>query len=366
MGARRKVGKRAGKSGTQTRTRVKTKVPKKSQGPIEHIVIIVKENHSFDNYFGTFPGANGIPEPHSPNPPLHDPDHRHGAWLTRETTAVREQFAEADIPAYFAYGRLFTLCDNYFTDVAGPSTPNHLMLIAADSPVIDNPPRYRLPAGAPLFKLPSLPLSLEKAKLTWRNYGGYAFSYIKGLQRRPQLPSDQFKKDALAGDLPNVAWLYAPHDASEHPPDPSDQGANPAVGNVTHGMQWTVDQVNAVVQGGLWAKTAIFITWDDWGGWYDHVQPPEVEKWKDAGKHPAYNGTQFRYGSRVGCLVISPYAKSGYVSKVLHSHVSLLRFCETRFGLPPLNKRDAAADDMSDCFDFERQPANPPPANPAG
>jgi phospholipase C len=118
-------------------------------------------------------------------------------------------------------------------------------------------------------------------------------------------------------------------------------------------MQWTVDQVNAVVQGGLWPKTAIFITWDDWGGWLDHVDPPAVETW-------SADGTQFRYGSRVGCLVLSPYAKQGHISKALHSHVSLLRFCEKQFNLPPLNIRVSNADDMSDCFDFTQVPATPP------
>lgn len=331
-------------------------------GKIEHVVIIVKENHCFDNYFGTFPGANGSTMQHSPNPPLKDPDHRHGAWLTRKTTAVRQQFTAKDIPAYFAYGKQFTLCDNYFTDVAGPSTPNHLMLIAADSPIIDNPPRYRLPVGTAPFKMPSLPLSLEKAKLSWANYGGYAFDLIDGLQNKQKFTSDKFKVDASNGNLPAVSWVYAPHDASEHPPDPMDH-ANPLVGNVTHGMQWTVDQVNAIVKGGLWPKTVIFITWDDWGGWFDHVDPPNVKSWKDTGQHPSYNGTQFRYGSRVGCLVLSPYAKSGYISKMLHSHVSLVKFCETTFNLPSLNKNDASADDMSDCFDFTRA-VPPPPTNP--
>jgi phospholipase C len=335
-----------------------------SRSPIEHIVLIIKENHGFDNYFGTFPGVNGEQMERCPNPPPIDPDHRHGAWLTRAKTAVRQQFVEQDIPAYFAYARQFTLCDNYFTDVAGPSTPNHLMLIGADSPIIDNPPRYRLPVGAPLFKLPSLPMSLENAKRTWGNYGGYAFSFFQDLQRRKPSNSGQFAKDAAAGRLPTVSWVYAPHDASEHPPDPQDRGGNPLIGNVTHGMQWTVAQVNAIVQGGLWPKTAIFITWDDWGGWFDHVEPENVEQWKDDGTHPAFNGTQFRYGSRVGCLVLSPYAKSGCISKVRHSHVSLLKFCETTFGLPPLNQRDAKADDMSDCFDFKRKPAAPPPPNP--
>ncbi|HEY6222549.1 MAG TPA: alkaline phosphatase family protein [Gemmatimonadales bacterium] len=321
--------------------------------PVQHVVLIIKENHTFDNYFGTFAGADGVHLTHSLNPPPKDPDHRHGAWLTRARTSVQQQFTEHDIPWYFAYARQFTLCDQYFTDVAGPSTPNHLMLIAAASPVIDNPPRYRLAPGEPLFDLPTLPDALHKANRTWKNYGGYAFDFFKSLHGRNTFPSSQFAVDARAGKLPSVSWVYAPHDASEHPPDPSDE-SNPLVGNVTHGMEWTVRQVDAIVHGGLWPRTVVFITWDDWGGWFDHVDPPVAEHWKD--------GTQFRYGSRVGCLVLGPYAKRGHISRVLHSHVSLLKFCETTFGLKPLNARDKAADDMSDCFDFTRAPASPPVA----
>jgi phospholipase C len=315
--------------------------------PIEHVVILFKENHTFDNYFGTFPGAEGVRMPHSPNPPTKDPDHSHAAWLKRAAGAVKQQFLEQDIPQYFAYARQFTICDHYFTDVAGPSTPNHLMVIAADSPVIDNPPSQ----NPPVFDLPSLPAALQKAGLSWGNYGGYAFDYIKALAGQNKFPSDQFKTDAAAGKLPTVSWAYAPHDANEHPPDPSDKG-NPLVGNVTHGMQWTVEQVNAVAAGGLWSRVAIFITWDDWGGWFDHVSPPELEKWTD--------GTQFRYGSRVGCLVLSPYAKAGYVSKQTHSHVSLLKFCVTNFGLTSWNARLQASDDMSDCFNFRQAPQPSP------
>jgi phospholipase C len=117
-------------------------------------------------------------------------------------------------------------------------------------------------------------------------------------------------------------------------------------------MNWTVEQVKAIVKGGLWPSTAIFITWDDWGGWYDHVESPLLEKWKD--------GTQFRLGPRVGCLVLGPYAKRGYVSTKQKSHVSLLKFCVKNFGLKPLNARDTTADDMADCFDYGQKPAPPP------
>lgn len=327
--------------------------------PIQHVVLIIKENHCFDNYFGTFPGANGMALPRSPDPPTQDPDHRHEAWVKRKQTAVKLQFTEQDISTYFAYARQFTLCDHYFTDVAGPSTPNHLMLIAADSPIINNPPGgYRNPGGANRYDIPSLPGALQKAGLTWGNYGGYAFGYIKELQGKPTLPSTQFVLDAQAGKLPAVSWVYAPHALSEHPPDPQDKGKTPPVGNVSNGMQWTAGQVDAIVKGGLWPKTAIFITWDDWGGWWDHMDPPSVENWSD--------GTQFRYGTRVGCLVLSPYAKAAYISSALHSHVSLVKFCCTTLGLKPFHARLQAADDMSDCFNFQQAPANPPTAAPGG
>ncbi len=230
------------------------------------------------------------------------------------------------------------------------------MLIAADSPIVDNPSHYRLPMNVK-FKLSSLPVLLKKAGLTWKNYNGYAFDFIEGLSGK-KLPSQQFSHDAQAGNLASVSWVYADHPLSEHPPDPKDVGTD--AGNVTKGMQWTVDQVNAVVKGQLWPQVAIFITWDDWGGWWDHVNPPEVERVKDAVPSYSADSTQYRYGSRVGCLVVSPYAKKGYISKKLTSHVSLIKFCFQTFNLPNLNKRTAAADGMTDCFDFTQAPLPPP------
>jgi len=148
-----------------------------------------------------------------------------------------------------------------------------------------------------------------------------------------------------------VSWLYADEVLSEHPADTATQRAAGA-GDVSKGSQWTVSQVQALVGAGLWPQVAIFVTWDDWGGWWDHVTPPNIEKWTD--------GTQFRFGGRVGCLVLSPYAKKGYVSKAQHSHVSLVKFCENIFGLPSLNKRTTASDGMEDCFDFKQAPLPPP------
>src|SRR5207247_882780 len=96
--------------------------------------------------------------------------------------------------------------------------------------------------------------------------------------------------------LPEVSWVYAPLEFDEHPPYSNPQGVR--MGNVTEGMQWSVDQINAIVRGGLWPDVAVFLTWDDWGGWYDHVEPPTVEVWHGNGAHPGYVGSQFRYGPR--------------------------------------------------------------------
>jgi phospholipase C len=117
------------------------------------------------------------------------------------------------------------------------------------------------------------------------------------------------------------------------------------------GENYAVQVLNAAMNGPQWSTTALFLVWDEWGGFYDHVQPPVVERWKD--------GSPVRYGHRVACIVVSPYARAGYVSHKMHSHVSLLRFAETVFGLDPLTERDARASDMLDCFDFE-QPLLPP------
>ena len=331
-------------------------------GQIEHVVIICKENHTYDNYFGTFGRGNGESGlGQAPNPPPYDPDHRHEAWMARATDSTyRVQYQKADIPGYFDYASRYTLCDNYFSEVAGPSTPNHLMLICADAPIINNPHNHYRPGPGTRFKLSSLPAALEQKNLSWGNYGGYAFGYIDELVGHPNNHGrDMFSQHARAGTLPAVSWVYGDGhpDLSEHPQQV-----------VTDGCNWTVDQVNAIVAGGLWNNVAIFITWDDWGGWYDHVDPPVKESWDSSmaqrpdDAFPQFNGQPFRYGSRVPCLVVSPYAKAQYVSSQENSHVSLVKFCEDTFGLAPLNDRDASSNGMTDCFDFAQTPLDPPPA----
>jgi phospholipase C len=335
------------------------------KGPIQHVVIIVKENHAFDNYFGRFPGADGDPNlTLASDPPSVDHPHDHAAWLKRATGAAKEQYGQSNIPNYWRYAQQYTLCDQYFTAVAGPSTPNHLMLIAADSPVIDNANKTRTFQPQEPFRIASLPENLQKAGLSWATYGDPGFSYFEKIVAlkgsKNILPWTRLDTDAAAGTLPSVSWVYAPgspQELSEHPPF----GAHAGEPTVKLGSAWTAARVSALGKSGLWPKMAIFITWDDWGGWYDHVDPPLRDKWTGGSptKGPNYTGTQFSYGTRVGCLVISPYAKRGISSK-FHSHVSLVKFCEVTFGLKAINARDAASDGMEDCFDFGQAALGPP------
>jgi phospholipase C len=332
-----------------------------SANPIKHVVVVVKENHTFDNYFGSFPGAAGTMLPPAPDP-IPDPPHDHAAWLAAQAHGgVAKGYRKADIAAYWAYAQRYVLCDNYFTDVASQSEPNHLFAIAADSPVIDNSHASRAYQPQPPYQIESLPAVLERNGRTWRNYADPGASYFEHIAalggHRWNVPSSQFDADA-AGSLPDVAWLYAPSAASEHPG--RSPGGGPTVGP---GMAWTVERINAVAAGPDWASCAVFVTWDDWGGWSDHVAPPLNRHWPGGGP-PGYRSSQFRYGNRVPCLVISPYARPAVVHS-LNSHASIVKFCLRLFGLPAWGAPALAGTDPSgdlwDCFDFSAPPRLAPP-----
>jgi phospholipase C len=317
---------------------------------IKNIIIFIQENHSFDSLFAGFPGANSkFSDRECTASLLRDPPHTHADALQPDgatTVEARCSYMEAHAPNYWKAARAFTLCDNYFSDVRGPSHPNYLMMITGQSPIINAPSPSDI---CPHFCLdiPALPHRLNAQGLTWRDYGGI-FTSIKSLAGRSEVMDYQDEKffvDADKGTLPNVAWLNSgfltdSYAKSGHPP-----------ASLCGGENYAVRVLNAVMSSSQWRTTALFLVWDDWGGFYDHVEPPVVERWED--------GTPFRYGHRVPCIVISPYARAGYVSHTRHSHVSLLHFAETIFGLEPLTGRDANASDMLDCFDFDQSPLPP-------
>ena len=338
--------------------------------PIQHVVVIVQENHSFDNYFGTYPGANGLPPgvalPAKPNgtasvkpfplnsdvPPRDichswgcahaefDGGKMDGFVYTAASVMTMGYFDYHQIPYYWDYASQYVLMDNYFSSVAGPSLPNHLYLVAGQSGGIVTNDR---PAT---LSFPSVLDELQTSGVSWRYY---AQVYASGWNPLPIFKSlipnasltkgigdtSTFPSDIVAGTLPSVSWVM-PQDekVSEHPPQ-----------NVTAGQDWVVGLVNQIMRSQYWWSTAVFITWDDYGGWYDHVPPPQVDK--------------YGYGFRVPCLIISPYAKRGFIDPTLADHSSILKFIETLFNLQPLAARDAAASNLMEAFDFSQKARAP-------
>jgi uncharacterized protein (TIGR03437 family) len=163
-----------------------------------------------------------------------------------------------------------------------------------------------------------------------------AFPKVMGdpVQKSRLVDLSQFYTDAQNGTLPQVSWLIPTGAVSEHPP-----------GGVHEGMEYVTGLVNAVMQGPNWKNTAIFIAWDDWGGFYDHVPPPMVD--------------QYGLGIRVPGLAISAYGRQGYIDHKTYSFESWLKIVEERFGVTPMTARDNTANDMIDSFDFTQQPRNP-------
>jgi phospholipase C len=374
-------------------------------GTIEHVVIIVQENRTFDNLFNGFPGSDTVKSgmmssgktialrPDGLESP-DDPNHFHSTWAQQydggkmlfdlgmpDTPTLPFAYVPpAETTPYWSMAHKFTVADRMFQSNTGPSFTAHQYLIAgtgqigpkqfvADNPYYsnfqpiltnapwgcDDPPgsfltMLNLNGGAdlvgpfPCIDNPTLADEADAKSYSWRYYapaigtnGGVwsAFDAIRHIRYGPDWakvisPETQILNDAPVGKLANITWVVPTFSNSDHD------------GSAT-GPQWVASVVNAIGESPNWKSTAIFITWDDWGGWYDHVVPPQVDL--------------MGLGFRVPLIVVSPYAKHGYVSHVQHESASILRFTEKNFGLAALSQADARADDLSDCFDFTQKPA---------
>jgi phospholipase C len=379
-----------------------TTAPAAGIDKIRHVIWIIQENHSFDNYFGTFPGADGVPPstclPMLPGSqacvkPFHMPAGGPSCDLAHEweiahaavsngamngfvwaegSSYTMGYYDERDIPNYWQYARRFTLCDHFFSSLNGPSLPNHVYTVAAQSGgLVDNPESLegvkRALDDDDGFSFPSMITMLSKVNISWKYYvetnphpatvvlspDGKSISYpepqkfylwnplpgFKAIRDNPALMShlvnqQQFYEDVENGTLPQVSWLVPDFDDSEHPPADLDRG-----------MWYVTRMVNAVMQSRYWKDSAIFIAWDDYGGFYDHVPPPQVDA--------------FGFGPRVPVLVISPYARKGYIDPARYEFSSILKFIEARWRLTHLTARDDHAKPMLNAFDFNQQPLEP-------
>ena len=282
---------------------------------------------------------------------------------------------EKEVKPYFEMAEQYAFADRMFQTNEGPSFPAHQYIVSGTSAITDgsalsaadNPahggtenggcdsPLGTLvklinPAGTltqsvyPCFKRISLMELLDRASLSWRYYqahggGGLWNAPDANLKIRRERsygahvlsPPSQVLTDIAQGNLANVVWVTPTNLDSDH-----------ALSNNGSGPSWVASIVNAIGESDYWKRTAIFVTWDDWGGWYDHVKPQ------------IYNS--YELGFRVPLIVISPYAKNHYVSHEQHEFGSILKFTEKVFGLQSMHTTDARADDLFDCFDFNKPP----------
>ncbi len=407
-----------------------TEQPEKPDYPIKHVVFIVKENRTFDNYFARYPGAEGADVARISNgnevllqeaTDVFEPDIGHsfadaveginGGRMDRfdlvfngETMNGFTSFKRRGIPNYWAYADNFVLSDHTFSSMYGPTFPEHLYTVAAyGGDAVDN----KNPLGGEggycadpeelvtaferglseeeiteimeaeaaayepgeefnfedivkywtkvraCFDFEVIMDQFEKEGISWRYYAAdgswmNALLAIEHIYENPDLWGPKVRDPAIlstgaigdrfiedletTGRLPKATWIVPPPGTNEHPGGPS----------VCVGENWTVRHVNAIMNSKYWKNTAIFITWDDFGGFYDHVPPPQYD--------------HMGLGPRVPMIIISPWAKQGFIDKTEYEFSSVLKFMETIFGLECMTHRDCNAANMLNAFDFSTTP----------
>lgn len=361
-----------------------------SGSPIEHIVVIMQENRTFDNLFNGFPGADTVLSGVSDGVEIplssvsiadsRDLNHTHARWWEDWNHGKMDGFAQRDakpstlpysyvpkseIEPYWTMATQYTLGDRMFQSNTGPSFVVHQYMIAGQSgsaaedpsgPIwgCDAPPDSRvalvgpngtnLPGVYPCFDYPTIADVLDAKQISWRYYApasknkAFVLSAFQAIhhirfgddwRRNVISPQTQILTDIQHGELAQVTWIVPDFAHSDHPGSGSNEGPD-----------WVASIVNTIGESQFWSSTAIFITWDDWGGWYDHVTPPKIDN--------------MGLGFRVPLIVVSPFARQGYVSHQVHEASGFITFIEDNFGLQNLGTRDVKADDFSDCFDYRQ------------
>ncbi len=356
--------------------------------PIQHIVVIMQENRSFDNLFNGYPGADTVQGGMNggelvPLKPVslgdsRDLTHSHMRWLKDYDNGQMDGFEQdgsllpysyvprSDVEEYWSLAQNYVLGDHMFQSNTGPSFVAHQYMIAGQSgDVAENPTGSvwgcdaapgttaaligpndtELPGVYPCFDYQTTADLLDRKGVTWRYYApgkGDNFFLVSAYQAIRHIrfgkdwdqnvisPSRRVLVDIKAGELAQVTWIVPDFAHSDHP------------GSGNEGPAWIAAIVNAIGNSPYWNSTAIFISWDDWGGWYDHVSPTKVD--------------EMGPGFRVPLLIVSPYSKHGYVTHHFHEASGFIAFIEHNFDLGTLGARDAGTDAFSDCFDYTQTP----------
>ena len=363
---------------------------------IEHIVIVMMENHSFDNYFGTlsrrvgFPIHDGVRTAANPDGmgnlihAFHMPStcqldaHPSQAWNASHISfdggrndgfvlgsgpVAMGYWTEDDIPFYYGLARTFPLASRWFCSTLCQTYPNRRFLMAGTAAGIISTSSASLSAPAPpngnIFE------RLDAFGISWRNYysdlPSAAILIDYALQNQPKLlHMPRFFTDVAAGTLPAVSLVDPPFNSEGSEENPDD---------IRIGEQFVSQVINAVMAGPGWPKTLLVWLYDEHGGYYDHVPPPPAIPPDDIPPNLAPGdqpGGYDRYGFRVPAVIVSPYARPNHISHRTRDHTSILKFIERKFNLGALTYRDANADDLFDCLHLhEPPPFLEPPTLPA-
>ncbi len=367
--------------------------PRDAELPVDHIVLLMQENRSFDHYFSqlshggvrvapagaTNPDAAGNPVAryHETRYCLRDLDHswagshaqyddgkNDGFVITNGADGARSlaYYDESDLPWYYAVARTFAISDAHFASVMGPTFPNRLFYMAARSfGLLDNGvPPVNDPSGKPY---PNLFTRLDDAKVPWRVYSQNLASpalFLDLLQNDFDKfrSMDDFYLDLQEGTLPPVAVVEALY--GDGAPGVVETDEHPA-GNIQRGQAFTAQAVEAVMRSSAWPRSVIFLSYDEHGGFYDSVPPPQHVCAPDDIPPQGDPARKFdHFGFRTPLIAISPYARRGYVSHEVVDHTAVIRFVSARFGLPALSARDANSTALMDLFDFNHPDAEVP------
>jgi phospholipase C len=354
---------------TRTASRTATLTNPASSG-LDHIVFVCMENRSFDHYLGWLPGADGkqagltYPDDKGVLHPTHhldirqgcdfnDPDHSYeggriqfaGGRLNGFRKGDNDDFAlgyytEADLPFYAQLVREATVHDRWFAPILGPTYPNRFYTHAACTDRLENVTRFSA--------LPTIWDSLSRAGVSASYfYSDIPFLALWGEKYLPiAKPYAAFLAQAASGTLPSFSYV-----------DPLFLGEDQGGSNDDHphadirrGQALLSEIVTAVTTSPTYSKTALVITYDEWGGFFDHVRPPRFPDDHDPGPGKDHG----QAGFRVPAFTLSPFARKGAIDSVVSDHTAALKLVEWRFGLKPLTKRDAAARNLADTFDFAK------------
>lgn len=349
--------------------------------PIEHIIVIMQENHSFDNYFGRLnqpefygsqvdgvePSMSNLlsdgkraPVYHETNLCVPDVPHSwnamHKAWNNGKNDQFAMQsdaramgyFDQTDLPFYYAIANRFVIADRYFHSALSPTFPNRYFLLAGTA---FGHIRNIVPDTNTEYKQKTIFDILDQYGVNWKYYTndeGYLklFGPLYEKDKHKMAEIADYEYDLTHRSLPQVVFLDAAFDGEDEHPD----------ANIQVGQAWVAARVRGLLDSPYWYNSVLFLTYDEGGGFFDHVPPPAAcvpDNVPPMLQENSYPAKYDRYGFRVPFIAVSPFAKKHHVSHVTYDHTSILKFIETKFNLPALTKRDANADSMMDLFDFK-------------